>query len=34
MVIDVFSKYGWIEGLNNKKTESVSKAFDDIFKKK
>ena len=35
MVIDVFSKYGWIEGLNNKqKTESVSKAFDSIFKKK
>ena len=34
MVIDVFSKYGWIEGLNTKKkTESVSKAFDSIFTK-
>ena len=33
MVIDVFSKYGWTEGLNNKKTETVSKAFDDIIKK-
>ena len=32
MVIDVFSKYGWIEGLNNKKTESVSKAFDITLK--
>ena len=33
MVIDVFSKYSWIEGLNNKKTERVSKAFDKIFEK-
>ena len=33
IAIDVFSKYGLIEGLNNKKTESVSKAFDNIFKK-
>ena len=32
MVNDVFSKYGWIEGLNNKRTETVSKAFGDIFK--
>ena len=32
MVIDVFSKYGWIRGLKDKKTETVSKAFDDIFK--
>ena len=31
MVIDVFSKYGWIRGLKNKKTETVSKAFDDIL---
>ena len=31
-VIDVFSKYGWIELLKNKKTETVSKAFDDIIK--
>ena len=34
MVIDVFSKYGWIRGLKDKKTETVSKAFDDIFKTK
>ena len=30
MVIDVFSKYGWIKPLKNKKTETVSKAFDEI----
>ena len=30
--MDVFSKYGWIRGLKDKKTETVSKAFDDIFK--
>ena len=34
MVIDVFSKYGWIRGLKNKKTETVSKAFCDILKSK
>ena len=34
MVIDVFSKYGWIRGLKDKKTETVGKAFDDIFKSK
>ena len=34
MVIDVFSKYGWIRGLKDKKTEPISKAFDDIFKSK
>ena len=33
MVIDVFSKYGWIKPLKNKKTESVSKSFDEIFEK-
>ena len=33
MVIDVFSKYGWIVALKEKKTESVSLAFDEIFKK-
>ena len=33
MVIDVFSKYGWIVPLKDKKTESVSLAFDTIFKK-
>ena len=32
-VIDVFSKYGWIVPLKDKKTESVSLAFDHIFKK-
>ena len=32
MVIEVFSKYGWIKPLENKKTESVSKAFEEIFK--
>ena len=32
-VIDVFSKYGWIVPLKDKKTESVSSAFDHIFKK-
>ena len=31
MVIDIFSKYGWIKHLNNKKTETVRKAFDEIF---
>ena len=34
MVIDVFSKYGWIRGLKDKKTETVSKAFGDVFKSK
>ena len=34
MVIDVFSKYGWIKALKDKKTECVSKAFDEIFKSK
>ena len=33
MVIDIFSKYGWIKPLKDKKTESVSKAFNEIFKK-
>ena len=32
-VIDVFSKYGWIIPLKDKKTESVSSAFEKIFKK-
>ena len=32
-VIDVFSKYGWIVPLKDKKTESVSLAFDTIFTK-
>ena len=33
MVIDVFSKYAWIKPLKDKKAESMSKAFDEIFKK-
>ena len=33
MAIDVFSKYGWIVPLKDKKTESVSLSFDRIFKK-
>ena len=33
MVIDIFSKYGWIVPLKDKKTDSVSLAFDLIFKK-
>ena len=32
MVIDVFSKCGWIKPVRDKKTETVSKAFDEIFK--
>ena len=32
MVIDVFSKYGWIKVLKNKKTETVTEAFYDILK--
>ena len=35
MVIDIFSKYGWIKPLKDKKkTETFSKAFDEIFKSK
>ena len=33
MVIDVFSKYGWIKALKVKRTESVSKAFNEIIEK-
>ena len=32
MVIDVFSKYGWIVPLKDKKGETVTKAFQNIFK--
>ena len=32
MVIDVFSKYGWIIPLKDKKGESVTIAFKSIFK--
>jgi len=33
MVIDIFSKYGWIVPLKNKKGESVAKAFKQLLKK-
>ena len=32
LVIDVFSKFGWIEPLENKKGETVASAFEKIFK--
>ena len=32
MVIDVFSKYGWITTLKDKKGESITNAFKTIFK--
>ena len=32
MVIDVFSKFGWIEPLKNKKGETVAAAFEKLFK--
>ena len=32
MVIDVFSKYGWIKVLKNKSGNSVTKAFETILK--
>jgi len=32
MVLDVFSKYGWIVPLKDKKGETVAKAFQQIFK--
>ena len=32
MVIDVFSKFGWIEPLKNKKAESIVEAFNKILK--
>ena len=31
MVIDVFSKYGWVRALKNKKAETVYEAFRDII---
>ena len=33
MVIDVFSKYGWIEGLNNKKLKVLVKHLITYLKK-
>ena len=32
MVIDVFSKFGWIEPVKNKKSLSIVKAFDNVLK--
>ena len=32
MVIDVFSKYGWIMPLKDKKGETVTEVFKTIFK--
>ena len=34
MVIDVFSKFGWIRPLKDKRGQSVADAFKDIFKTK
>lgn len=31
MVLDVFSKYGWIEPLKDKKGQTVTSAFEKIF---
>ena len=33
MVLDLFSKYGWIVPLKDKKGETVTEAFKTIFKK-
>ena len=32
MVLDLFSKYGWIVPLQDKKGETVTEAFKTIFK--
>ena len=32
MVLDLFSKYGWIVPLKDKKGETVTEAFKTIFK--
>ena len=32
IIIDIFSKFWWIDPLKNKKGEIVSKAFNQIFK--
>ena len=34
MVLDIFSKYGWIVPLKTKTGLEVSKAFESICKKK
>ena len=33
MVIDVFSKFGWIRSLKNKRGDTVAEAFKSIFRK-
>lgn len=33
MVLDIFSKYGWIKPLKDLRGETVSKAFNQIFLK-
>ena len=32
MVVDVFSKFGWIEPLKNEKAESIVESFNNILK--
>ena len=32
MVIDIFSKYGWIVPLKNRQGKTVREAFQSIFK--
>lgn len=32
MVLDVFSKYGWIESLKVKEGETVTQAFEKLFR--
>ena len=34
LVIDIFSKYGWIVPLKNKKGETVAKALENIFQER
>lgn len=31
MVLDTFSKYGWIKPLRDKRGEAVTQAFNEIF---
>ena len=31
MVLDTFSKYGWIKPLRDKRGETVTQAFNEIF---
>ena len=33
IIIDIFSKFGWIILLKNRKGEIVAKVFNQIFKK-